>query len=70
MEEQLQLLDDAEGIDGEDGGVGRAAPHGHRHHDWLLDEETKAVGRLGVAAARQALRRARQHAGRHDDRAA
>jgi hypothetical protein len=28
--------------------------------DWYLDETTKAIGRKGVAEARQALRRARK----------
>jgi hypothetical protein len=28
--------------------------------DWHLDETTKAIGRKGVAEARQALRRARK----------
>ena len=30
--------------------------------DWQLDEKTKAIGRQGVAAARQALEQARRQA--------
>ena len=33
-----------------------------RDADWRLDEETKTVGRRGVAEAREALRRARMRA--------
>ena len=37
--------------------------------DWRLDEKTKAVGRKGLAQARQTLRDARRTAeGRDDDR--
>jgi hypothetical protein len=32
---------------------------GERRPDWALDEKTRRIGRAGVAAAREALRRAR-----------
>jgi hypothetical protein len=31
---------------------------GERHDDWRLDERTRRVGKKGVAAAREVLRRA------------
>jgi hypothetical protein len=46
-ESQLRLLP---------GGVGGSRS---ARHDWQLDERTRSVGRLGVAQAREVLRRAR-----------
>jgi len=41
---------------------------GEREVEWRLDEDTKTIGRQGVAAAREALRRARAEARAEDDR--
>ena len=37
----------------------RLLPGGTTEPDWQLDERTRSVGRLGVAQAREVLRRAR-----------
>jgi hypothetical protein len=43
----------------------RLLPGGERRPDWSLDERTRRVGRRGVAAAREALRRAGPPEPRH-----
>ena len=40
-------------------GTGPSVPFGAIEPDWQLDERTRSVGRLGVAQAREVLRRAR-----------
>ncbi|MCU0312140.1 MAG: hypothetical protein MUE36_14490 [Acidimicrobiales bacterium] len=52
MDAQLRLLAEARSVDPIEAPVA-----------WRIDDTTKAVGRSGLALAREALRRARQGAG-------
>ncbi len=55
MSNQLRLID---------------ADNSARSSDWRLDEQTRAIGRDGIAAAREALRASRARYAAPDTRAA